>query len=81
MHMHASSQAVQADHLPWHNVYTPVKGAPRSFFKALFFNTKLGAALATMSHAKVTPEGLKPQEGKRNMGQNRPPILYIPKRM
>ena len=30
-----------------------------------------------MSHAKVAPEGLKPQECKRNAGRSKPPIPYI----
>ena len=33
-----------------------------------------------MSHAKVAPEGLKPQECKRNAGRNKPPIPYTPKK-
>jgi hypothetical protein len=33
-----------------------------------------------MSHAKVAPEGLKPQECERNAGQSKPPILYIPEK-
>ena len=33
-----------------------------------------------MSHAKVAPEGLKPQECERNAGRSRPPIPYIPKK-
>ena len=33
-----------------------------------------------MSHAKVAPEGLKPQECERNSGRSRPPIPYIPKK-
>ena len=32
-----------------------------------------------MSHAKVAPEGLKPQECERNVGRSKPPIPYIPK--
>ena len=31
-----------------------------------------------MSHAKVAPEGLKPQECERNTGRSKPPFLYIP---
>ncbi len=30
-----------------------------------------------MSHAKVVPEGLTPQECKRNARRSKPPILYI----
>jgi hypothetical protein len=30
-----------------------------------------------MSHAKVAPEGLKPQECERNAGRSKPPIPYI----
>ena len=33
-----------------------------------------------MSHEKVAPEGLKPQECKRNVGRSKSPILYIPKK-
>ncbi len=33
-----------------------------------------------MSHAKVAPEGLKPQECKRNAGRSKPPIPCIPKK-
>ncbi len=33
-----------------------------------------------MSHAKVAPEGLKPQECERNVGRSKPPIPYIPKK-
>ena len=31
-----------------------------------------------MSHAKVAPEGLKPQECERIVGRSKPPIPYIP---
>ena len=33
-----------------------------------------------MSHAKVAPEGFKPQECERNAGRSKPPIPYIPKK-
>jgi hypothetical protein len=33
-----------------------------------------------MSHVKVAPEGLKPQECERNVGRSRPPIPYIPEK-
>ena len=33
-----------------------------------------------MSHAKVVPEGLKPQECERNSGRSEPPIPYIPEK-
>ena len=33
-----------------------------------------------MSHAKVAPEGLKPQECERNAGRSRTLILYIPEK-
>ena len=33
-----------------------------------------------MSHAKLAPEGLKPQECERNAGRSRPPIPYIPEK-
>ena len=45
---------------------------------ALFIGTTLGTAIKRMSHAKVAPEGLKPQECERNAGRSKPPILYIP---
>ena len=51
---------------------------PQSFFKALFIGTHLGIALGRMSHVKVAPEGLKPQECERNTGRSKPPILYVP---
>jgi hypothetical protein len=33
-----------------------------------------------MSHARVSPEGLKPQECERNAGRSKPPIPYIPEK-
>jgi hypothetical protein len=33
-----------------------------------------------MSHAKVAPEGLKPQECERNAGRSKPPVPYIPEK-
>ena len=33
-----------------------------------------------MSHAKVAPEGQKPQECERNMGRSKPPNPYIPEK-
>ena len=33
-----------------------------------------------MSHVKVAPGGLKPQECERNVGRSKPPIPYIPKK-
>jgi hypothetical protein len=36
--------------------------------------------MTRMSHAKVSPEGLKPQECERNMDRSRPPIPYIPEK-
>jgi hypothetical protein len=33
-----------------------------------------------MSHAKVAPEGLKPQECERNTCRSKPPIPYIPEK-
>ena len=38
----------------------------------------LGAAARKISHAKVAPEGLKPQE--RTLGGSKPPIPYIPEK-
>ena len=38
----------------------------------------LSEASKRMSHAKVAPEGLKPQECKRNVGRKKPLIPYIP---
>ncbi len=40
----------------------------------------LSDAAARMSHTKVAPEGLKPQECEMNMGRSRPPIPYIPEK-
>jgi len=57
-----------------------MNSAPKSFFKALFYGTSIGAATRRMSHAKVAPEGLKPQECERNVGRSKPPIPYIPER-
>jgi hypothetical protein len=51
-----------------------------SFFKAFFIGTSLGATTTRMSHVKVVPEGLKPEECERNTGRSRPPIPYIPKK-
>ena len=53
---------------------------PWRVFKALFISTSLGAAAIRMSHAKVAPEGLKPQECERNAGRSKPHILYIPEK-
>ena len=58
----------------------PINRAPKSFFKALFIGTSLGAAAARMSHAKAAPEGLRPEECKRNAGRIKPPIPYIPEK-
>ena len=58
----------------------PIDHARKSFFKALFLGTRLGKAATRMSHAKVAPEGLKPQECERNAGRSRPPIPYIPEK-
>ena len=57
-----------------------MNSATRSFFKHLFYGTSLGAAARRMSHTKVAPEGLKPQECEWNLGRTKPPILYIPKK-
>ena len=58
-----------------------LRRAPKTFFKALFYNTPLGDALEKMSTNKSTPEGLKPQECKRSSGRSKPPISYIPTAM
>ena len=57
-----------------------MNSALKSFSKALFYGTSLGAAIRRMSHAKVGPEGLKPQECERNAGKSKPPIPYIPEK-
>ena len=44
----------------------------------MFIGNRLGIALRTVSHAKVAPKGLKPQECERNAGRSKPPIPYIP---
>ena len=56
----------------------PVKGIPKSFIEALFTSACLRAALRRMIHLRAIPDGLKPQECKRNVGQSKPPIPYIP---
>ncbi len=53
---------------------------PQRVFSRLFLGTHLGAAAARMSHVKVAPEGLKPQECERNAGRSKPPIPYIPEK-
>jgi hypothetical protein len=55
--------------------------APKTFFKALFYNTPLGEALEKMSTNKSSPEGLMPQECERSSGRSKPPISYIPAAM
>ena len=57
-----------------------MNSAQKSFFKALFYGTRLGEALRRMRHAKLAPEGLKHQECERNSGRIRPPIPYIPEK-
>ena len=58
----------------------PVNRTPKSFFKALFIGTRLGATATRMSHAKAAPEGLRPEECERNAGRIKPPIPYIPEK-
>ena len=41
--------------------FVPVNRTPKSFFKALFIGTHLGATATRMSNVKVAPEGVKPQ--------------------
>ena len=60
--------------------FVPINRTPKSFFKALFLGTHLENISTRMSHAKVAPEGLKPQECERNAGRSRPPIPYIPEK-
>ena len=60
--------------------FVPVNRTPKSFFKALFLGTRLEDISTRMSHAKVAPEGLKPQECERNVGRSRPPIPYVPEK-
>ena len=62
------------------NFFVPVNRTPKSFFKALFIGTHLGATATRMSHAKAAPEGLRPEECKRNAGRIKPPIPYIPEK-
>ena len=62
-----------------HKPVFPANGVPKSFFKALI-GTHLGAALRRMSHSKAVPDGLKPQECKRNVAHSKPPIPYIPEK-
>jgi hypothetical protein len=54
---------------------------PKTFFKALFYNTALGRTLEKMSSSKSSPEGLKPSECERSSGRTKPPISYIPAAM
>jgi hypothetical protein len=61
-------------------VFKASKQCPEEFFKALFYGTSLSAAARRMSHPKVAPEGLKPQECERNTGRSKPPISYITKK-
>ena len=77
--MNASLHAIQVD-LERQHFFVSVNRAPKSFFKALFIGTSLGATAARMSHAKVAPEGLKSQECERNAGRSKPPIPYIPEK-
>ena len=63
-----NSEAVYTDRSRRHNFFMPVNSAPKSFFQALFYGISLGVAARRMSHAKVAPEGLKPQECERNAG-------------
>ena len=58
----------------------PINRTLKSFFKALFIGTRLGATAARMSHAKAAPEGLRPEECKRNAGRIKPPVPYIPEK-
>ena len=52
-HTHGSLQALHTNRSPRHKFYTPMKSAPRSFFKALFFGTKLGAAHCMTFHLQT----------------------------
>ena len=58
-----------------------LRRAPKTFFKALFYNTPLGDAIEKMSSNKSSPEGLKPQECERSAARSKPPISYIPAAM
>ena len=60
--------------------FKPMNSALKSFFAALFIGTSLGTDIKRMSHAKVAPEGLKPQECERNVGRSKAPIPYIPEK-
>jgi len=77
--MNESLKAIHANSSQRRKFLTPMNSAPKSF-KALFYGTNLGAGLRRMSHAKVAPEGLKPQECERNVGRSKPPIPYIPEK-
>ncbi len=78
--MNTRLQAIHVELLRRQFLSNPVNHAPKSFFKALFLGTHLGDAAARMSHAKVAPEGLKPQECERNVGRRRLLIPYIPEK-
>jgi len=56
-----------------------LKSPPKTFFKALFTNTPLGATLQKMSSMKSISEGLKPQECERG-DRIKPPNAYIPEK-
>ncbi len=75
----ASLQAIYIDCLHKQFFKSPLP-CPKEIFKALFLGTCLGDTAARMSHVKVAPEGLKPQEYERNVGRSKPPIPYIPKK-
>jgi len=49
-------------------------------FEGSVYGFTLGASIRRMSHLKVVPDGLKPQECKRNTGQSKPPIPSIPEK-
>ncbi len=55
-----------------------VVSPPKSFYKALFLETKLGQALQKMSANKAVPVCLKNQECKKGNCKQWPPIPYVP---
>lgn len=61
--VHKSSQLTSCRGIDF---YHPCMVHPKSFYKALFISTYLGAALRKMSHSKMVNHGLKPQEYEKN---------------
>ncbi len=61
-------------------VSNPIACAPKRFYKALLIGKCLRDTAQRMSHTKVAPEGLKPQECERNAGRSKPSIRDNPEK-